>query len=44
MVTERQVNALPAGTTQLVIAGSVRLTPLARDRLRQRGIAVERAS
>jgi hypothetical protein len=44
MVTERQIDALPAGTTRLVISKSVRLTPLARDRLRQRGVAIERAS
>lgn len=44
MVSERQIDALPAGTTQLVLGKSVRLTPLARDRVRARGIAIERAS
>ena len=44
MVSERQIDALPAGTAQLVLGRSVRLTPLARDRVRARGIAIERAS
>ncbi|HUF45796.1 MAG TPA: hypothetical protein VMN43_10665 [Aestuariivirgaceae bacterium] len=44
MVSERQIDALPPGTTQVIIGASVRLTPLARDRARARGIAVERAS
>jgi hypothetical protein len=44
MVSERQIDALPSGTTQLVIGRSVRLTPLARDRARARGITLERAS
>jgi hypothetical protein len=44
MVSERQIDALPAGTAQLVLGKSVRLTPLARDRVRARGIAIERAS
>jgi hypothetical protein len=44
MVSERQIDALPAGTTQLVLGKSVRLTPLARDRVRARGITIERAS
>ena len=44
MVSERQIDALPPGTVHLVIARSVRLTPLARDRARARGITVERAS
>ena len=44
MVSERQIDALPPGATRLVIGRSVRLTPLARDRARARGITVERAS
>jgi hypothetical protein len=44
MVSERQIDALPPGTSQLVIGKSVRLTPLARDRVRARGINLERAS
>jgi len=41
-LSERQVEALPADLTRLVIGKAVRLTPLARDRLRQRGIEIER--
>jgi hypothetical protein len=44
MVSERQIDALPPGTSQLVIGKLVRLTPLARDRARARGITLERAS
>lgn len=44
IVSERQINALPPGTAHLIIATSVRLTPLARDRLKARGITVERTS
>jgi hypothetical protein len=43
VVSERQVDALPDGTTALALGRAVRLTPLARDRLKARGIAVERA-
>lgn len=43
MVSERQIEALPPGTTKLVIGKAVRFTPLARDRLRLRGIEIERA-
>ncbi len=42
IVSERQVDALPAGTTELAVGKSVRFTPLAKDRLKARGIAVER--
>jgi hypothetical protein len=42
MVTERQIEALPEQTTVLVAGKAVRFTPLARDRLRQRGIGIER--
>ena len=44
MVSERQIDALPPGTTQVILGASVRLTPLARDRARARGITFERAS
>ena len=44
MVSERQIDALPPGTTRVVLGASVRLTPLARDRARARGITFERAS
>jgi hypothetical protein len=42
MVSERQIDALPAGTTGLILGKSARLTPLARDRARARGITFER--
>ncbi len=42
-ISERQVDALPSGTRVLQIGKAVRLTPLGRDRLRQRGIAIERS-
>jgi len=42
IISERQVDRLPSGTTQVRIGKAVRLTPLAKDRLRQRGIAIER--
>jgi hypothetical protein len=42
VVSERQIETLPAGTTCLVIGKSVRLTPLALDRLRALGIALKR--
>jgi hypothetical protein len=44
MVSERQIDALPPGTSRLVIGKSVRLTPLARDRAKARGITLERTS
>ena len=44
MVSERQIDALPPGTTQVILGASVRLTPLARDRAKARGITFERAS
>jgi hypothetical protein len=43
LVTERQIEALADGTRQISVAKDVRFTPLARDRLRSRGIAVERS-
>jgi hypothetical protein len=42
VLSERMVDRLPAGTPCLVIGRSVRVTPLAKDRLRQRRIRVER--
>ncbi len=42
VVSERQIEGLPAGTTCLVVGKSVRLTPLAMDRLRLLGIALMR--
>ena len=42
MVSERQIDALPPGTTQVILGANVRLTPLARDRARARGITFER--
>jgi hypothetical protein len=42
LVSEREVDALPEGTGAIKVAPGVRLTPLARDRARQRGIAIER--
>lgn len=41
-LSERQVDALPNGTKRLLVGEAVRVTPLARDRLRQRGIVMER--
>jgi hypothetical protein len=42
VVSERKVDGLPKGTRILQIASGVKLTPLAKDRLRQRGIKIER--
>jgi hypothetical protein len=42
VVSERQVDALPRGTRILQAGKNVKLTPLAKDRLRQRGIKIER--
>ncbi len=41
-LSERQIEALPAGTRVVQLGQGVRFTPLARDRLRQRKITVER--
>jgi len=41
-LSERRIEALPAGTRLVLLGQGVRFTPLARDRLRQRKIAVER--
>lgn len=42
LVSERQVDRLVAETTVLQLGKEVRMTPLARDRLRRRGIRIER--
>ncbi len=42
LVTERHIEALDDGIAQMEVAASVRFTPLALDRLRQRGIKVKR--
>ena len=42
IISERQVDQLPKDTRKLRITKRVRLTPLARDRLRHRGISIER--
>lgn len=42
LIGERQIDGLPPGTGCLVVGKRARLTPLARDRARQRGIAIER--
>ena len=42
IIGERQIEALPAGTTRLLVGKAVRFTPLAKDRLRARGIDIER--
>jgi hypothetical protein len=42
VISERQIDGLPPGTTCLVVGKSVRLTPLAIDRLRTLGIALKR--
>lgn len=44
IVSERQIEALPSGTSRLQVGRAVRFTPLARDRLRARGIEIERTS
>lgn len=40
--SERQVDQLPKGTKAVRFGKAVRMTPLARDRLRHRGISIER--
>lgn len=41
-VCERRVDRFAADVRRVVLGKKVKLTPLARDRLRQRGIAIER--
>lgn len=43
LVSERQIESLPAGTSAVKLSGRATLTPLARDRARQMGIAIERS-
>ena len=43
-INEREVDALNDETKTIIVRSSVRFTPLARDRLRQRGISIERKS
>ena len=43
LVNEREIRDLPAGTTVVRVAKTVRLTPLAQDEARRRGIKIERA-
>ena len=42
LLSERQVASLPRGTSRVRLGRDVRMTPLARDRLRRRGITIER--
>jgi hypothetical protein len=43
LVTERQIDSLPQNIRTISVATGARFTRLARDRLRSRGIAVERS-
>lgn len=42
VLTERRIDGLPGDTAVLSVGKAVRVTPLAKDRLRQRGIRLER--
>lgn len=42
LMTEKDVARLPEGLASLSLGPNVRLTPLARDELRRRGISIER--
>ena len=42
LVSERDIDALPDGVSEFVLRPGMRLTPLARDKLRARGIAIRR--
>ncbi len=42
LFSERRAERLPSGTTRVRLGRNVRMTPLARDRLRRRGIEIER--
>ncbi len=44
LITERDVNSLPESATMVSIDGQSRLTPLAKDELRRRGIKLLRKS
>lgn len=43
LVSEREVQTLPAGTTRVMAGKRVRFTPLATDALRRRGITLHRS-
>ena len=43
LLTERRVDRLPRETARVRLGRDVRMTPLARDRLRRRRIVIERA-
>jgi hypothetical protein len=43
VVSERQIESLAPGTSSLIVGKSVRLTPLALDRLRMLGISLKRS-
>ena len=43
LLSEREVDRLPRETARVCLGRNVTVTPLARDRLRRRGIAIERA-
>ena len=42
LFSERQAERLPPETTRVRLGRNVKMTPLARDRLRRRGIVIER--
>ncbi len=42
LISERQIDGLSKDTRRLVLGKRARLTPLARDRVRQRGLEIER--
>lgn len=42
VVTESTIARLPKGTTRLVVAAGVSVTPLARDKAKARNISIER--
>lgn len=44
LITEREISRLPEGQRTIAITKAVRLTPLAREELRRRGIRIERAN
>lgn len=41
-VSERHIDKLEKGVKRVIVGKTVRMTPLARDRARQRGIIIER--
>jgi len=44
LISERDVTSLAPGMTRIVVGKSARFTPLAKDELRRRKIAIERAT